>query len=103
MGEKRDEFVANLKKQLDEWNAKIDELEIRAKRGRDEAEVQADLGLAELRDRRDEMQRKLREIREAGENVSADLRRNVERARDELVGAFTRARARYEERSRNEE
>lgn len=97
MTNRRDEFVANLKKQLDEWNAKIDALEVRARQQAGEAEVQADRGLAELRKRREELQRKLREIREASGEAWSDLIEGAEHARDAVGAAFKRARSRYEE------
>lgn len=97
MGHKRDEFVAMLKQQLDQWNERINALEIRARQRADEAELQADLGLAELRRRREDLKGKLQEMREASDDAWTDLRAGAERARDALEEAISKARARLED------
>lgn len=94
---KREEFVAELKVQLDKWNQKIDRLEERARKEKDEAAVQADLGMAELRKRRDELRKKLDEVEDASRDAWVDLRHGAERALNELVAAFTKARSRYDD------
>jgi chromosome segregation ATPase len=76
---KRDEYIARMRAQLDEWTADLHKLE--AKAGSLEADV-ADRyrhAIAELRDKRDEAEAKLENIRHAGEETWEELRDEAEK------------------------
>lgn len=63
----REEYVAKLKSQLDEWNAEIDKLEAKLAEVTGPAREKLEPYLAKAREGRDEAVRKLAELKNSGE------------------------------------
>jgi chromosome segregation ATPase len=97
MADKRDEYVDKLKRQLDEWNAAIDNLEQRAGELKAEARERYQARLAVLRAKRQEIQGKLKEIQAAGESAWDAIKASVEVARTEFKRAYEEAESETKE------
>ncbi len=87
----RDQYVARLKKQLDEWNAEIDTLEVMAHKTREDAKAKVQEQLRALHSKRLEGQKKLEAIKAATgdswEQLKAETE-NVWEALKDSVHAF---------------
>ncbi|NIP89913.1 MAG: hypothetical protein GWO21_13565, partial [Gammaproteobacteria bacterium] len=67
MGGKRDEYVENVKSQLDEWNARLERLEEDARLVRDEGRREYEQRIAQLRAKTEEYKKRLTEVQSASE------------------------------------
>lgn len=76
----KDEYIATMKAQLDEWSAEIDALEAKAHEVRDDAKEKYAQQLAALRVKREEGEKKLEEMREAGESAWEQVKAESEKA-----------------------
>ena len=87
----RDEYVARMKKELDEWSAEMDVLEARAHEAREDAKVKYQEQLSALHTKRLEGEKRLEDIKAATgdswERLKADTE-NVWDAFKESVHAF---------------
>lgn len=77
----KDEYVATMKAQLDEWSAQISALEARAQEVRDDARAAFDEQLSALRVKRQEGETKLAEIQAAGETTWEQVKAEAENVR----------------------
>lgn len=75
---KRDEYVAEMKAKLDEWNAEIDELEAKSKQAEAQARQRYLERVTELKSKRDEGRAKLDEIQSASEQSWETLKTGAE-------------------------
>ena len=85
------EYVATMKKQLDEWSAEMDALEARARETTDDARVKYQEQLSALRSSRLESERKLEAIKAASEDSWEHLKAetaNVWQGFEDSVYAF---------------
>ena len=64
----KDEYVAEMKKQLDAWSTEIDALQERAHEIKEEAKVKYEEQLVALRAKREEGEKKLEEMQAVAEN-----------------------------------
>ncbi|MFW5972887.1 MAG: hypothetical protein ACOCTG_02760 [Bacteroidota bacterium] len=96
MATDRDTYVEKLKEQIDQWNAKIDELEQAVEQGKVESRVLAEERLKDLRYRRDDMRKRYEGLQESSGNVWDDLKRGADAAWQDLEKSFERARAEFE-------
>lgn len=74
----RDEYVAKMKRQLDEWNADIEKLEARLAEVTGPAREKLEPYLAKARAGRDEAVRKLAELKASGEESWDKLENEAE-------------------------
>jgi len=65
----RDQYVASMKTQLDEWNTEIDAMEARADTVQADRRAEFDKELAALRAQRDNGENKLEELKGASEGA----------------------------------
>lgn len=93
----RDEYVAQFKAKLDEWNAEIDELAAKTEKAKAQSRQKYISQLAALRQKRDEAAGKLTEIQTAtGESWEAfksgaeQVRKEIESTLQESKEAFQR-------------
>jgi hypothetical protein len=77
----RDEYIATMKAQLDQWNAQISDLEARAHEVKDEAQATFNEQLSALRVKRQEGVEKLEEMQEAGETTWEQVKTEAENVR----------------------
>lgn len=92
---RKDEFVAKLKAQLDEWSAEIDELEVKAHLAKAEARDEYQEQLSMLKARRDEAKGKIAEIQGAAEDAWEELKKGGEDAWDTIRKALAEARKKF--------
>lgn len=74
----RNEFIAQLKAKLDEWNAEIDELEAKARKKHAQATQAFNERYAELRVKRDEASTRLNELRSSADDAWQNLTSGTE-------------------------
>ena len=91
----RQDYLERLKLKLDEWNAKIDELEVQAKLAEMENREKYESELARLRNQRDELADRIDKMRDAGEKAFEELRAGAEQAWESLADAYKRAREQF--------
>jgi hypothetical protein len=91
---KKDEYVAKMKKQLDDWSTDIDELQVKASLAKAEAKVKYEEQIAALRKKRQEADLKLNEIKAAAEDSWEKLRGESERVWGALKGAVSEFKSR---------
>lgn len=85
---RRHEYVEKIKRQLDEMNAKIDELQVKRSQAEGKAKVEYQEKLAIFRERADAARAKLREIRESPEESWEELKAEMENIREALVHSY---------------
>jgi ATP/maltotriose-dependent transcriptional regulator MalT len=85
---KRDEFVEAMKRQLDETNAQIDELEVRLNAGKEKAGATYDHQVQNLRASAAAVKKKIDEIRAAGDERWEALVVEGEKIQKALVHSF---------------
>ena len=91
----RDEYVAKLKKQLDQWNAEISAWEGKARQAGSGMKAEADRHLNALRQSRDEAMESMRRMQSASGDAWKDLVSGADEAAKRLREAFDRARAHF--------
>jgi lipid II:glycine glycyltransferase (peptidoglycan interpeptide bridge formation enzyme) len=91
----RQDYLEKLKLKLDEWNAKIDELEVQAKLAEMENREKYESELARLKKQRDELIDRIDKMRDSGEKAFEELRAGAEQAWDSLAEAYKRAREQF--------
>lgn len=74
----RDEYVAKMKKQLDEWSAEMDVLEAKAQKTKENAKEKYQEQLIALRTKRQEGETKLEAIKSATEDSWEQLKAETE-------------------------
>ncbi|ADC62093.1 sll1863 family stress response protein [Allochromatium vinosum] len=92
MSKSRDEYIAAMKKQLDEWSEHIADLEKKGHKIKEDARVEYEEHLAALHTRRAEGEKKLAEMRAATESTWEQVKLetdNVWEAFKDSYQAFT--------------
>ena len=88
MTDSRDDFVAKLKRQIDDVNAQISEFEAKAEAAGAKAMEDFDAQMDELRGHAQAMQAKLDEMRNAGEDSWERIVEESRKLRDACVHSF---------------
>lgn len=101
MSKRREELVRTLQAKLEEWNTRIDELEVQASLMEAEARTRQQKRIEEIRRKRDELREKVDALGRAGDDARRDLEEGVTMAVDALKEAFQSAASRFGTRSRN--
>lgn len=91
----RHEYVESLKKKLDDWNAKIDELEVKAKLAEMENRSKYESEISNLKKQREEIKEKIDQMPQSSEKAYEELRKGVERAWDVLGDAYKKAKDQF--------
>jgi len=91
----RDAYIEKFKSQLDQWNAKIDPLEAKAREAGADAKIEYQRQLDELRARRDEAQAKLDQVRNASGEAWEDIKQGADDAWNACKHAVEDAVARF--------
>ena len=91
----RHEYIEKFKNKLDEWDADIDVLELKARETTDELKVELVDQLASLRVRRDIAKLKLAEIKDASEEAWEDIKGGADEAWSSLKQAIEKARSHF--------
>ena len=85
---KRDEYIARMKKQLDELNATMSSVEASAKEVRDDAKAKFKEEMAELRHQSKAVAAKLDGLKAAGDDTWDAAVGEMEKLRDAFVHSF---------------
>ena len=96
----RDEYVATMKKQLDEWNAKLGEMETRIQSAQSSVKSQFVTQMDNLRAQRDAMMQRMSEIRGSSDAAWADMSKGVEQAWKALADSYDRAWADFKSKNK---
>ena len=86
---KRDEYIAKMKTQLDELNAKMSRVEANAKEARDEARAKYKEEMVKLRHQSTVAATKLDELKAASEDTWEATLSEMEKLRDAFVHSFS--------------
>ena len=85
---KRDEYVAKLKLQLDELDAKMDKIEAKAKDAKEDVREKYQEEMVKLRTQSKLAKAKMAELKAAGEDKWEALVAETEKVRDAFVHSF---------------
>lgn len=95
MKDKRKAYEEKLDAQLEEWNAQIALLKVRADKARAEAKIEYYKTIEALQHRQDEAETKLQELKTAGDEAWEDLKTGAEKAWAEVKSAFHDATSKF--------
>lgn len=88
----KDEYVAKIKAQIDEWSTDIDALEVQAHLAKAEFRDKYAVQIAELKTKRDEAAVKAAEVQEIAEEAWEEVKKGGEEAWSGMVKAFAELR-----------
>jgi uncharacterized coiled-coil DUF342 family protein len=91
----RQETVEKLKLKLDEWNAKIDELQVQARLAEMQNREKYESEIARMKEKRDELKHTLDSMPESGQKAFEEFQKGAEQAWEALSDAYNRARAQF--------
>jgi hypothetical protein len=91
----RDAYVAKMKTQLDERNAELARMEEKGRKASDDAKVQYEKSLQDLRKRQEEAQQKLTQIQQANVAAWEDLKGGAEAAWTAMEASMKQAWSRF--------
>jgi hypothetical protein len=92
----REEYVARLKAQLDQWNAEMAKWEARVQETQAGIQAEAEKQLEAVRSRRDEALQQMKLVQNASADAWSDLVRGADDAWKAMGEAFTRARSHFD-------
>ena len=84
----KEEYLAKLKSQLDNWQVEVDQLEARAVEATDEIKAEINEQIANLRVKFSEGEGKFNELTDATEEAWEELKDDAEAMFDKLAGEF---------------
>jgi hypothetical protein len=87
----RDEYVAKLKAQLDEWNAEVGKWETKAKGAQADARIEYEKLLEASRRQRDQAMEQMRQGQASAGDAWQDLAKGADQAWTKAREAFTKA------------
>jgi septal ring factor EnvC (AmiA/AmiB activator) len=93
--ERNDAYVAKLKKQLDEWNAELNQWQVKAQKSSADIRQIYEDQIASLTKQKDHLSDKLTQLQSSSTEAGGDLRRGVDESWLHLKEAFNRARSRF--------
>ena len=93
---KKDEYVEQLHLKLDEFNARIDRLKMKADAMEAEKRQEYYQRIERLKSERDRLKQQVDELKNAAEKAWGDLKIGVEHAKEALGRAIDAAGARFE-------
>jgi hypothetical protein len=93
---KRDEYIAKLKAQLDEWNAEVGKWEAKAKGAQADARVEYEKQLEALRRQRDQAMEQMLQVQAAAGDAWLDLAHGADEAWRKTREAFAKARSHFQ-------
>jgi hypothetical protein len=91
---RKDEYVAKMKKQLDDWSTGIDELQVKASLAKAELKVKYEQQIAELRKKKQDGDQKLSAIKAAADDSWETLKNEAERTWNAFKGAVEEFKSR---------
>ncbi|MGB4812726.1 MAG: hypothetical protein WBP13_09665 [Methylophilaceae bacterium] len=92
----KDEYVAKLKIQLDEWKTDIDNFELQAHLAKAELKDKYAVQFAELKDKRDEAAVKVSELQDSTGEAWEEIKKGGESIWDTLKTTFNEAKSKFD-------
>jgi len=96
----RDEYVQNLKAQIDRWNGEAAKLEARAKQAQASAKARCAVQLEKFRQQRSHAIQEMKRIQTASVDAWSQLARGADAALKNMQDAFDKARASFDTRKK---
>ena len=87
----RDEYVAHMKKQIDEWNAKLAQWQTEVQKAQANVKAQYEARIKALEKQRDETVKRLNETREASQAAWQEVSKGAESAWKSLYASYEKA------------
>ena len=94
----RDEYVAKLKLQIDQWNAEAAKWEAKARQAQAGMQVEYERQLAQFRTRRDEAMNEVRRLQNASADAWKDMMQGADAAFKSMQAAFEKARSEFQKK-----
>lgn len=94
----RDEYVAKLKAQIDQWNAEAARWEAKAKTAEAGMKAEYEKQLEQWRSRRDEALYQMRLLQNASTDAWTEMMRGADAAVKSMQEAFAAARSKFEKK-----
>lgn len=98
MKKTRDEYVKNLKDQLDRWNADMSKWETQAKGAQDDLKKRYATQLDTLREQREKAAYQLRLLEGASATAWSEFTKGADEALDRMREAVTKARSHFDKK-----
>ena len=92
---KREEYVAKLKGQLDQWNAEVAKWEGMARKAQSGAQAEYEKHLKDLRNQRDQALEQMKRVQAATGDAWVDLVRGADEAWAKMREALEKARSHF--------
>ena len=87
----REEYVERMKRQLDEWNAKLGQWETEVKKAQGGAKTQYEAQIKAMEKQRDETVKRLNETRDASQAAWKEVSKGTESAWKAMQSSFEKA------------
>jgi hypothetical protein len=94
----REEYVAKLKSQIDQWNAEAAKWEAKARQARAGMQVEYERQLAQFRTRRDEAMNEVKRLQSASADAWKDMMQGADAAFKSMQAAFEKARSEFQKK-----
>ncbi|HDP98830.1 MAG TPA: coiled coil domain-containing protein [bacterium] len=93
--EDRKSYIDKLSAQLKEWDAKLDEMESKAKWAKSELKENLAEEIEALRSKKEKANNDLKKLQQGGEGAWEELKQGVEKSWDEMKNAFENAFSKF--------
>jgi hypothetical protein len=94
----REEYVAKLKSQIDQWNAEAAKWEAKARQAQAGMQVEYERQLAQFRTRRDEAMNEVKRLQSASADAWKDMMQGTDAAFKSMQAAFEKARSEFQKK-----
>ena len=94
----RDEYVAKLKSQIDEWNAEAARWEARGKQAQADTQAEYQRQLAQFQSRRDAAMNEVQRLQSASGEAWKQMMQGAEAAMKSMQAAIERARSEFQKK-----
>jgi flagellar hook-basal body complex protein FliE len=94
----REEYVAKLKSQIDNWNAEAAKWEARAKEAQAGMQAEYERQLAQFRARRDTAMNEVQRLQNASADAWKDMMQGTDAAFKSMQAAFEKARSEFQKK-----
>jgi hypothetical protein len=91
----RDEYIAKLKQQLDQWNAEVAKWEDKAKQAGSGVKAEYDKHIVTVRQQRDQAMEQMKRVQAASGDAWKELMSGTDEAWGRMRDAFNRAREHF--------
>jgi flagellar biosynthesis chaperone FliJ len=94
----REEYVERMKKQIDEWNAKLGKWEVEVQKAQANVKVHYEAQIKALEKQRDEALKRVNETRDASQAAWMEVSKGAESAWKAMQSSFEKAWAEFQKK-----